>query len=326
MCFAAKGSGFIIVQRVLAISLLASPARGQELDAAWFKANYLPAAQKLEKYYGECSARVSRTVTKSNSDKFVIKTTINFAFDGTKRKFDRTIESRDEDGSTNKWSRTIVASPEVSFGVLTREGSPLLEQVDRSTMGLTQATSQIDAEASDTIYAPFSVLEWRISEWIKNKNFAIQAVRRDVEHARLEFRYKTDDLEYGGWISFLPNRHWVINHWDINVKKFKPQEHSWRIVCNMSYGNDDPVPALTGSTATSYHSDRTDSEKIVVDELKFATAPASEFKLSRYGYDDRLATPGSFSNSLWFWLGGAGILCLLAALVLRWFMAKRAIA
>ena len=58
----------------------------------------------------------------------------------------------------------------------------------------------------------------------------------------------------------------------------------------MSYGNDAPVPALTGLMATTYHPDRTDSDKVVVDDLTFATVPASEFKLSNYGYDDRIAT------------------------------------
>jgi hypothetical protein len=311
---------------VILAMLLASPARGQELTAAWFEANYVPAAQKLEKFYGECSAKVLRTVTKSNSDKFSSKTTINFAFDDTKRKFDRTIESTGEDGSGTKWSRTVVASPEVSFMVLTQEGPPLLEQVDRSTMGFAQATSQIDAEASDTIYSPFSVLEWRISEWIKSKTFAVKEVRREGVHVRVDFRYKPLDREYVGWITFLPDRQWVIDHWDITLKRFKPEERSWRIVSDMTYGGDDPVPALTGATATSYHSDRTDSEKIIIEELKFSTAPASEFKLSHYGYDDRIATPASFSKSLWFWLGGAGVLCLLAALALRWLNDRRAMA
>ena len=62
-----------------------------ELDAAWFKANYLPAAEKLDKAYSQCSAKVSETNT---DDKSFNTAKLTCAIDGPRRKFDRTIEER----------------------------------------------------------------------------------------------------------------------------------------------------------------------------------------------------------------------------------------
>lgn len=309
---------------VLAIGLLASPARGQELDAAWFKANYLPAAQKLDKAYSECSAKVSETGTNDKSDDYN-KATFSFAFDGTRRKFDRTIESR-EKGSTNKWSRSIVASPEVSFMVLRKhEGEPLLERVNRSSMGFARATARIDEEAGDSIYAPFALLGERVSGWMKHKGFEINSVKQEGDRVRLDFHCndREADRDYAGWISFLPNRQWVIDGWDITIKMTKPKEYSWRYATSVQYGDDVPVPAVTGMTMIGYHPDRTDTNKMVVDELSFAAASKSEFKLSNYGYDDRIGLPASSFRSLWFWLAAMGTACLLAAFAIRRIMSKR---
>jgi len=308
----------------LAFWLLVSPALGQELDGAWFKANYLPAARKLEKTYGECTAKVSRTVTNDNSDDYT-KTTYSFAFEGSRRKFDRAIESRD-DGSTNTWSRTVVASPEVSFMVLTRNNGPLLEQVDRSPLALAAATEQIDTQAGESIYAPFALLDERVSKWIETPGFEIESVRRDGEQVRLDFRYQEDGRRYEGWISFLQDRGWVIGGWEASLSVSEPDPYEWRIATNMKYSDDQPIPALTGMTMVSYHPDRTDTAKIVVDELTFAPVPVSEFTLSRYGYDDRIGKAENASNSLWLWLAVGGGACLLSAFVIRKVMARRAAA
>jgi hypothetical protein len=301
---------------VFAMGLLASPARGQELDAAWFKANYLPAAQKLEKFYGECSAKVTETGTNDKSDE-LIKATFSFAFDGARRKFDRTTEDN-KDGVVHGFSRTIVASPEVSFKVLTKRGQgPILESVNRSSMGFAQATARIDEAACDSFYAPFALLSKRVSQYIQDKDFEIKSVKREGDRVRLDFHYKNNDFQSDGWVVFLPSLRWVIDRWDISVKVNKPAEYSYRIASEMRYGNDDPVPALTGSTATTYHPDRTDTNKLVVDELTFTPVPAEVFKLSRYGYDDRIGQAPSAFKSLWFWLASAGIISLLAAFALR---------
>jgi hypothetical protein len=313
---------------VIAIGLLASPAPGQELDAAWFKANYLPAAQKLEKAYGECSAKLSETVTNDKSDDFN-KATSNFAFDGTRRKYDGMTESH-KDGSTTKRSRAIVASLEVSFSVLTKqEKGPLLEQVNRSPLGFAQATAQIDGVAGDSIYAPFAFLGERVSSWMKHKGFEIKSVKQEGDRVRLDFHCRDNDREYNGWVAFLRDRQWVIDAWDVALKMNpgKTDEYSWRYATSVSYGGDDPVPTLTGMTAIAYHPNRTVTEKMVVDELTFVAAPASEFKLSHYGYDDRIGTPQAGGiHSLWFWLAVGGVACLLAAFAIRQIMAKRATA
>lgn len=300
---------------VLAIWLLASFVRGQEPDAAWFKANYLPAVEKLDKFYSECSATVSQTVTSDDSDDYN-KATFRFGFDGPRRKFDRTIESS-KNGSITSRSRTIVASPDVSFMILTRpEKGPLLEQVNRSPMGFAQATTQIDAAAFDSIYASFSLLEKRFSQYINDKDFEIKSVKRDGDRIRLDFHYKNETVQFDGWVVLLPQLQWVIDRSDISLKVIK-SGYSYRIARTMSYGSDTPVPVLTGSETSTYHPNRTDQEKMVVEELTFAAVPASEFKLSAYGYDDRIGSPASVGKSLWFWLSVAGVLCLLMALGIR---------
>ena len=308
---------------VVAIGLLASPARGQALDAAWFKANYLPAAEKLYKAYSECSAKVSEINTNDKSPDFN-KTTYSFAFDGAQRKFDRMIEDH-KDGSVDGFRRVIVASPEVSFKVLTSwEKNPLLENVNRSPMGFARATKRIEEEASDSIYSAFAFLEEQVSSWIKHQGFQIKGVKREGDKVRLDLHCKHDNGRvYDGWIAFLPDRQWVIDNWDITTKT---TTDTWRDVATVSYGGDDPVPAMTGMTDIGYHPNQTNTRTMVVEELKFAAVPASEFKLSAYGYDDRIGSPASVGRSLWFWLAVGGVTCLLAAFAIRQIMAKRATA
>jgi hypothetical protein len=300
------------------VVLLASPAWGQEHDAAWLKANYLPAAKTLEKSYGECSAKVERTVLIGGSDRY-IKTTYHFAFDGANRKLDKSIENKGEDGAITNFKRSFVASPDVSFSVVERDGAPLLDQVNRTQVGLDRATQQIDSEAGESIYAPFVAFGWRVSEWINDKGFEIKSVKQNGDRVKLDFQYKKNDRTYVGWMSFLPVRQWAMDKWDmvLTMNIGKPKEYRWRVAATMNYGGDEPVPNLVGLTAHSYHVDRTDTENIVVDELTFAPVPASQFKLSNYGYDDRIGSPASVGRSLWFWLASAGIICLLIALGIR---------
>jgi hypothetical protein len=300
----------------IAIGLLASLAQGQELDAAWFKANYLPAAEKLEKAYGQCTAEVTETVSNDKSVDYN-QATYHFAFNGSRRKFDRKIENHKQ-GSIVGFSRTIVASPEVSFRVLTRrEHGPLLESVDRSSMGFVQATESIDRDAFDSICVPFALFERPVSRSLADKDFEIQEVHRDGDRVRLKFSLKKQDFEATGWVDFLPERQWVIDRWEISRKTFKPTEYSYRMISALSYGDGGPVPALTGWTTTTYDPVRTETDKLVVDKLTFAAAPASEFKLSGYGYDDRIATPGGVGKSLWFWLAITGAICVLTAFAVR---------
>jgi hypothetical protein len=300
----------------IAIGLLASPAQGQELDAAWFKANYLPAAEKLEQAYGQCTAEVTETVTNDKSDDYN-QATYHFAFNGSRRKFDRKIENHKQ-GSIVGFSRTIVASPEVTFRVLTRrEHGPLLESVDRSSMEFAQATESIDRDACDSIYAPFALFEEPVSRSLADKDFEIQEVHREGDRVRLKFSLKKQDFQETGWVDFLPERQWVIDRWEVSRKTVKPPEYTCRLISELSYADGDPVPALSGWTTTTYDPVRTDTDKLVVDKLTFAAAPRSEFKLSRYGYDDRIATPASVGKSLWFWLAITGAICLLTAFGLR---------
>lgn len=309
----------------LAIALLASPARGQELDAAWFKANYLPAAQKLEKAYGECTAEVSETVTNDKSDDYN-EATYHFAYDGARRKFDRTIVSH-KGGTTYERSKTIVASPEVSFSVFTKQGKdPLLQRVNRSPLGFARATESIDRDAFESIYAPFAVFEEPVSRSLTDKDFEIEGVTRDGDRVRLKFSRKKDDFQASGWVDFLPDLQWVIDRWEMSCKTVRPTEYRYRMVSALSYRHGDPVPALTGWTTTTYDPDRTSTDKLVVDKLTFAAAPASEFKLSSYGYDDRIGLRPSALKSLWFWLAVAGVACLVTAFVVRKVVARRAAA
>ena len=310
---------------VVALCLLAPAARGQELSAEWFKENYLPAAEKLNKAYSECSAKVSEVNTSDKSANFneVIH---KFAFDGTQRKFERTIEDH-IDGEINRWTRVIVASPNVSFMVLTRkEQRQILEYVNRSSMGFSKATTRIDEEASDSIYSGFAFIGERVSSWIKHKGFQFKNVKRSGDTLRLDFACKDEDgRSYEGFINFLPDRQWVIADWDIKLTTTNPP-YSWRNVTTVSYSGDDPVPALAGIVDIGYHPDRTNTKKMTVDELKFAAVPANEFKLSSYGYDNRIGSPASVSKSLWFWIAVGGVACLLAAFAIRQIMAKRAAA
>ena len=255
-------------------------------------------------------------MTTSDNSTNTSKAQIEFAFDGVKRKFDKNTETL-KDGVTTKWTRSIVASPEVSFSIVKRADDQLLDQVDRSTLGLLQAVGQIDSAAGDSIYAPFALLEQRFSQWLRTDGFQIKRVSRDGNRVRVDFAFTSKERAYNGSIRFLPQRLWVIDGWDITLKLLEPEQYTWRIVNDMTYGSDDPVPSLTGSSAVTYHQTHTDREKMIVEKLSFAKVADDEFKLSRYGYSDRLGLPARFYESVWFWAATLGVICIAGAAVIR---------
>ena len=299
------------------------------MDAAWFKAEYLPAAEKLEEAYAGCSAEVTETITDDRSDDFNMAKS-SFAFDGVRRKYEGANESH-KGNTTTKWSRAMIASPEVSFRILTKEGTdPILERVNRTPLGFAQATAQIDSLACDSIYSPFALLSERVTSWLKRPGFRIKSIRHKDGRVRLEFHCTEAgrDREYEGWIEFLPDRQWVIHSWDVTLsgKAGNHAAYSLRYAASINYSNDDPVPHITGMVVRGFHGDWKETDELVVDDLTFATVAASEFKLSHYGYDDRIGMqPGSY-RSLWFWLATACVLCLVIAFVIRQIMSRRAAA
>jgi len=233
------------------------------------------------------------------------------AIDGPRRKFDRTIEVH-KDGTIDGFRRVVVACPDVSFHLLTRRGQPtFLEYIDRSSAGIAQASKRIEEVASDSIYSAFAFLEMRVSSWMSRKGFEIKGVKREGDKVRLDFHCK-DDLEYDGWVDFLPDHQWVIDGWDITLKGIEPTTEPWRIVAAVTYGGDNPVPVLTGVTTTTFDSGRTATGKTVVEELSFDPVPASEFMLSHYGYDNRIGV----ADKRWLWP------CIAVALVALWAFRK----
>jgi|GEM_PF-2034936 len=304
----------------LALLLLASGARGQELTPEWFKAQYLPAIAKVEQAYDTTSARVTETTTNSaNDDRAVTK--INFAIDDLQHKFDRTI-SETQGGHESSWTRSIIASPEVSFMVITKQDAsePLLEHVNRSELGYRMARSRIKNQACESVFCAFSVLGRTVASWIRDKEFKFNSITRRDDKVRIEFFCKDDpkaDREYVGWIDFLPDRQWVIDGWEITISA--PQaKFSWRDVSKNSYSSFDPVPILKGVTLVEHNPDVVVTRKLTVDELAFAPIADDAFRLSSYGYSDRIGMPARMIDSIWFWAAVVGAICLLAAGAIRY--------
>jgi len=307
----------------LVMCLVSSPVNGEEKESAWFFENYLPAAQKLANAYAECTVDVSETVSNDKSPDYNTAT-FHFAYDGTRRKYDRTLISHHGD-STYERTRTVVASPEISFSIYTKQGkSPLLQQVDRSELGFSEASRTIDSAALEAIYAPFALYGKTVAEWLRSKDFKIKSIREEADHVRLTFQIANNEFNAEGWATFRPTLLWVIDRWEMSVQMKKPSGQTFRVASALTYADGDPVPALTGLTTTTFHPNRTVTDKLLVNMMRFGAAPPREFKLSSYGYDDRIAMPASIGTSLWFWLAIGGVACLLAAFAIRQLRAKLA--
>jgi hypothetical protein len=267
------------------------------LCCADFRAEYLPAARKLEQAYSQCRAKVALTVTNDTTD-YLGKTSYAFALDGNKAKFDRTIENR-ENGMVFGFRRAIIGTPELSFMILTKDGNTILEEVSRS--GESLAYKVIDQ--ADTVRAAFAFLGKSLSERLASKSFQIKSVSHDDGAVRLDFAdVEPDGFAIDGWVRLLSDREWVIDRSEFNMKR---GDYAWRRVEQVNYGADDPVPRVASVDAWAYHPGRTDTEKYVIEQLEFGPVPASEFKLSYYGCDDRIGLPRS--HVPWFWLAVAGV-------------------
>ena len=305
--------------------MLAVPGWCEEHDAAWFKANYLPAAQRLERYYGECSANVLFTVT-ADKPTTLTRTTFHYEFAKGRGKFDRTTEATQPDGSTTTMSRSIVASPEVCFSVLTRDGAgAVLAGVERGAEACRETIRYIEIPAGDSIYEPFMILNQRVAHLIEDSAFQFKGVESNGDRVRVTFQYTKPDQQHDGWVEFLPERQWVIDSCDVNLRVGigRPDEYHYRYASKISYGGDDPVPAIRGSIGHAYHADRTDLEEMTVSELTFGPRPASGFMLSSYGYDDRIDSAAEPSRLPWLWLATAGVLCVVGTLAIKRIRARR---
>jgi hypothetical protein len=305
---------------LLGLLFLASDARGQELTADWFRAQYLPAVSKLEEAYGTTSAVTTQTSTSTlNKNHSGMK--IKFALDGLRCKFDRTINDY-VDGQPSSWTRSIVASPEVNFMILTKHASkPYLEWVDRSELAYNFAHNRIHEQACESVFSAFAVLGRSMSSWLSDKEFKIMSVIMQDDRIRLVFDYTGDpkaEREYDGWIDFLPNRQWVIDAWEITIRAPK-ENFAWRDVTKLNYASDGPVPKLLDMTLVEHHPTYQTTRKTAVNELVF-DVEEDAFRLSSYGYHDRIGLPARMTDSIWFWAAIVGVLCLLAAPAIRYRM------
>ena len=299
---------------VAVVALLASPAQGQELTAEWFRSNYSGAA--LETAYGECSAKLVLDVREEGSSQFTNLATTDFAFEGHYRKFDQTVEMREADGQVTTRRRTVVASPEVSFSITkpSDDSGPILKSVDRTPVGLMFSSRRVELEASGSIYAPFTLFS-RVSERLKSPGFKIERVSREGERVRVDFVNQDKDQRHVGHAIFLANRQWAIDSYDVSSNAGELQV---RQMSQISYSEDSPVPRLAGSvTKVIWTPGKTFVETLSVKELTFQPKPATEFKLSHYGYDDRTGMPPGSMGSLWLWAAIAGIGCILLSFVIR---------
>lgn len=260
-----------------------------------FRAEYLPAARKLEQAYSRCQAKVEVTVT-NDKDDYLGKTHYEFSFDGSKAKFDRTIE--------NAFRRVVVGTPDVSFMILTKDGSTILEHVER---GGDKYCFTTVVEQGDPVRAAFAFLGKSLSERLAGESFQIKSVSRDDCGVRLEFAdVESDGFSIDGWVRFLPD--WRIDRSEFNLKR---GDYAWRRAEQVNYNGS----RVASVEALAFHADRTDSEKYVVVQFDFGPVPASEFRLSRYGYDDRIGLPSS--RVPWVWLTAVAVLAVAAFAILR---------
>lgn len=308
------------VMRVLvAFGCLVSSMRAEDIE--WFKSQYLPAAEKLERAYDHCVATVTTTVTNDkNGDR--VQTTYKFAFEGENTKFDREMEIHNA-GGTRSWKRTLVGTPTLTFMVLTRDGKTLLEQVDRSARGLAFATETIDGQAGNLRVA-FALQGWPISKWLSDKKFAVKSIRKEGESVRMDFKASRAEMTYEGWLEFLPNRQWVIDRWEIQLTKDRQPPDTWRRSGEAHYGGEDGVPRVESVKQLIFQPDRTETEISTVSGLDFGPVPDSRFMLSHYGFDNRIATQAAGGGALWKWMAAGGGILLATALVLRLFMRRAA--
>ena len=293
---------------IFIFSCLLATARAEDLQ--WFKSEYLPVAEKLERAYDHCTAMTTTIVTNDkNSDS--VKTTYFFAFDGDNLKWDRDIETRNAEGSRT-WSRTLVGTPNLSFMILTRDGKKLLEKVDRSARGLDFMKEQMQ---SDIFLAAFSFFGRPISKRLTDKHFIVKSIRREGDSVRLDYKFSESDMTCEGWLTF--NKEWLIDRWEVFLTRNSQPPDSWRRTGEAHYNGT----SIESVKQLIYDSDRIDTEQTIVSDLKFGPVPASQFMLSHYGYDDRIAT-GAGRISLPFWLALFGGMFLMLAFALRMYRRK----
>jgi hypothetical protein len=189
-------------------------------------------------------------------------------------------------------------------------------------LGYLFAHRRIKEQACDTVFGAFAFLGKPVSSWLNDDEFKIKSISRIDDRVRMAFTSQgppQDDREFAGSIDFLPDRQWVIDSWDITITAPK-EGRSWRDQVKLTYGGDDPVPRLVGTTLVALHPMLQSTSTTVVDELVFAPTPDDSFRLSSYGYSDRVGLPARLIDSIWFWVGIVGLLCLMAAFVLRYRM------
>jgi len=255
------------------------------LCCADFRAEYLPAASKLEAAYARCQAKVVITVT-NDKDDYLGKTNYAFALDGNKAKFDRTIQ---ENGKI-VFRRVVSGTPDLSFMILTKDGDTILEHVDRS--GDTYCFATV-VEQADTVRAAFACFGKTLSERLASKSFQLKSVSREDGAVRLEFAdVEPDGFAIDGWVRLLADRQWIIDRSEFNLKR---GDHTWRRTEQVNYN----ALGVASVDAMTFNPDRTHTATSVVEQLDFGPVPASEFTLSHYGYDDRIGLPGRFP---WLWL------------------------
>jgi len=281
------------------------------MDAVTFRAQYLEAAKQLEDAYSHCQVHTTTLTTNDKDDKW-FTTTFRFMFSGENVRCEHEFEDAAE-----KYGRTIAGTPAVNFMILSKnDKQPVLEQVDRSSLGYHQAQQRVGSRA-DTALKAFTLFGTRITERLQSSHFTILKVEEIGDLIKVHFQNDEDTVSHRGWFAVLPKRNWVLDSWEAVLSK-PGQDYSWRKDGKANYTDGQPVPHLAGIESHSYHADRTDTESTTVDLLKFEASPESEFMLSRYGYDDRLGTSTNFFWSLPFLLIVCGACCLLAVAGIRY--------
>jgi hypothetical protein len=280
------------------------------MDAATFKVHYLPAAKRLQDAYGHCQIHTVSLTTNDKDDEW-FTTTYRFVFSGESMKCEFEHEDVNE-----KWTRTLAGTPGVNFMILTKnDQQPLLEQVDRSSLGHSVAKERILARA-DTALRAYSLFGTPLSERLQSDRFRIRDIEEHGEEIKAHFQNDDETVSQRGWFTVLPKRGWVIDSWEATLSK-PGQDYTWRSDGKATYGGEVPIPQLKAFESHYYHADRTYTESTTVNLLKFEDAAESEFMLSHYGYDDRLGMPSSFFRSLPFLLIVVGACCLAAVAAIR---------
>jgi hypothetical protein len=130
----------------------------------------------------------------------------------------------------------------------------------------------------------------------------------------------------GGWIIFDPNHFWIICECHLEQQVTPPQAGSSTGVSHAKfdykYGRND-FPLIT--RISNRFEGTVQGTKMQVDTIydfelvERDDVPDSEFTLSAFGFPEPFGLEASRSKRNWYlWAGGAGILLIVLAVLIRW--------